>query len=185
MRPRITGLAAAVVLAAGLFTSTGTATAAPIGVGLPTIVDAAKDKAALKYPQARFFGAEAELDQPPVSGVEGIEGWAVNFSDPSHPSGGFSYIYDIRGEYVETVIWQPGVGIEAVEPFTMIEDKALAALRGSGVTEPFSELYLAQPVVPDSEPIYYFCVVRGDEGQVTGVGTRSLEVFPDLFGCAP
>ncbi|MEV0679450.1 hypothetical protein AB0I60_23290 [Actinosynnema sp. NPDC050436] len=186
MKLRTTGLAAAVTLAAGLLT-TSPATAAPVGVGLPAVVAAAKDKAAQKYPDARFRGAEAALDEPPVTGVEGIRRWALHFTDPSHPSGGFSYVYGVDGEYQVTEIWEPVAGLRVVDPFTMIEDKALAALRGSGVDEPFSALSLSQPEGGDAraatEPTYYFCVDHGGEGRVTGIGTETLEVYPDLYAC--
>ncbi|MEU4805749.1 hypothetical protein [Actinosynnema sp. NPDC023587] len=185
MTPRTTALAAALALVASLLTATGAATAAPardIGVGLPAVVDAAKAKAGAEHPDAGFYGVAAELDQPPVTEVDGIRGWRVHFT-VHQQTNGFTYVYDVDGGYRRTEDWIPVGMYGLVDPFTMVEEKALAVLRLNGFRQPFSELVLVQRREVDTEPVYFFCLEGEGQDRATGVGTNTQNVYPDQFDC--
>lgn len=152
-------------------------------VDLPGLVTQAKERAHWEHPGADFYGAEAEFDSP-IMDPRGVKRWALN-SFPARDEHddedrtGFSYVYTVDGEFVEEREWEWRFGIEVVEEFGMDQFEAHAIVRRAGYRGPFTELYLAQPLVPGSEPTYYFCFSH----EVVGVGAHSREVFDDLFSC--
>ncbi|QUQ62922.1 hypothetical protein [Kutzneria sp. CA-103260] len=148
---------------------------------LPQLVRKAMERAEREYPGAVFYGANGSLVGPTVD-PDDVREWAMRFvSREAENEFDFQYVYSPDGEYVRTEPWTRGLGIQPVEPFSMSQKDAAGVLSEAGYRGKFDQLYLSQPLVPRSEPIYYFCLVT--DGQLAGVGTRTSRVYPDLFPC--
>jgi len=151
-------------------------------LGLPEIVRLAKEKAEQEYPGSVFYGAEVLLDQP-TTNPDDVSEWRLNFTnDEGGSEFDYAYVYSSGGQYLTTEPWNRPLGIERVEHFSLTQQHAARLLREAGHTGNFDHLYVAQPVIPRSEPFYYFCLV--DEGKIVGVGTHTHKVYSNLFPCA-
>jgi hypothetical protein len=185
--PRVRFLLALVLCAvfagvAGVPAAAASGRAATGVVGLPEIVQLGKEKARHDYPGAVFYGAEGYL-QERTTNPDDVSQWQLNFADrEGDQEFDFQYIYSPDGQYLATGHWDRPLGIEPVRGFSLTQEHAVRLLRSAGHTGKFDQLYLAQPVVPNSEPIYYFCLV--DEGQTVGVGTHTHKVYNNLFPCS-
>ncbi|MFE2754889.1 hypothetical protein ACFXGA_23090 [Actinosynnema sp. NPDC059335] len=182
IRPKSLLTALALCLAAtGLVTGAAQARTTQ-AVDLPGLVAQAKERAAWEHPGADFFGADAEFDSP-IWEPRGVERWALNFfparEEDDERRTGFSYVYTVDGEFIGEREWAWRFGIQVVEEFALDQFQALDILRDAGYRGPFTQLYLAQPLVPRSQPTYYFCFSH----EVAGVGAHSHQVFRDLLSC--
>lgn len=171
---------AAIVLSAlfaGLIAAPAASARVAEAIELPTLVQSAKQS----YANADFYGADAVLPGP-ISDPEGVIEWHLRFV--SHEEGiesDFQLDYSAEGVYLRTEPWHRGLGIQVIEDFAMTQDSALRQLRSHGYAGGFSTLYLSQPLVPNSQPTYYFCMTKTHS--LVGVGARTHAIFPLPYHC--
>ncbi len=60
-------------------------------------------------------------------------------------------------------------------------EKGIAILNTKGYTNGFVSAGMGTPVVPQAQPMFWFCV----DGMTQGVSASTGEFFPDLFQCFP
>ncbi len=81
----------------------------------------------------------------------------------------------------ETVTPPLGVAMIPLPQGTIRLPQAISILNGKGYTNGFVSVGMATPVVPQAQPMFWFCV----DGNTQGVSASTGEFFPDLFPCYP
>ncbi|HEU4389668.1 MAG TPA: hypothetical protein VFV34_17820 [Blastocatellia bacterium] len=74
-----------------------------------------------------------------------------------------------------------GVASIALPQGTIRLPKAIAILNSKGYTSGFVSAGMGTPVVPQAQPMFWFCV----NGMTQGVSASTGEFFSDLFHCYP
>ena len=88
-----------------------------------------------------------------------------------------------NGSFGEPVTVQHPLGVASIPlPQGTIQlPQAITILNNNGYTNGFVSAGMGTPVVPQAQPMFWFCV----NGQTQGVSASTGEFFPDLFECFP
>jgi hypothetical protein len=93
---------------------------------------------------------------------------------------GLNYANGSFGEPV-TIPHPLGVASIPLPQGTIRLPKAITILNSKGYTNGFVSAGMGTPVVPDAQPMFWFCVNE----MTQGVSASTGEFFPDLFPCFP
>lgn len=88
-----------------------------------------------------------------------------------------------NGSFGQPVTVQHPLGVASIPlPQGTIQlPQAITILNGKGYTNGFISAGMGTPVVPQAQPMFWFCV----NGMTQGVSASTGEFFPDLFECFP
>lgn len=88
-----------------------------------------------------------------------------------------------NGTFGQPVVVEHPLGIASIPlpQGTIRLEKAIAILNSKGYTQGFVTAGMGTPVVPQAQPMFWFCV----NGQTQGVSASTGEFFPNLFECFP
>jgi hypothetical protein len=81
----------------------------------------------------------------------------------------------------ETITHPLGVASIPLPQGTIRLEKAIAILNSKGYTSGFVSAGMGTPVVPQAQPMFWFCV----NNMTQGVSASTGEFFPNLFECFP
>jgi hypothetical protein len=88
-----------------------------------------------------------------------------------------------NGSFGQPVTVEHPLGIASIPlpQGTILLPKAITILNSKGYTSGFVTAGMGTPVVPEAQPMFWFCV----NGMTQGVSASTGEFFPDLFECFP
>ena len=88
-----------------------------------------------------------------------------------------------NGSFGQPVRVQHPLGIASIPlpQGTIRLEKAILILNSKGYTNGFISAGMGTPVVPQAQPMFWFCV----DGNTQGVSASTGDFFPDLFPCYP
>ena len=88
-----------------------------------------------------------------------------------------------NGSFGQPVRVQHPLGIASIPlpQGTIRLEKAITILNSKGYTNGFISAGMGTPVVPQAQPMFWFCV----NGSTQGVSASTGDFFPDLFPCYP
>jgi len=88
-----------------------------------------------------------------------------------------------NGSFGQPVTVEHPLGIASIPlpQGTIVLPKAITILNSKGYTSGFVTAGMGTPVVPQAQPMFWFCV----NGMTQGVSASTGEFFPDLFECFP
>jgi hypothetical protein len=88
-----------------------------------------------------------------------------------------------NGSFGQPVTVEHPLGIASIPlpQGTIRLEKAITILNSKGYTSGFVTAGMGTPVVPQAQPMFWFCV----NGMTQGVSASTGEFFPDLFECFP
>ena len=81
----------------------------------------------------------------------------------------------------ETIQHPVGIASIPLPQGTIRLPKAISILNSKGFTNGFVSVGMGTPVVPQAQPMFWFCV----NDMTQGVSASTGEFFPDLFPCKP
>jgi hypothetical protein len=86
-----------------------------------------------------------------------------------------------NGTFGQPVTVQPPLGIAPLPlpQGTILLPKGITILNSHGYTSGFVSVGMATPVVPNAQPMFWFCV----HNMTQGVSASTGEFFPDLIAC--
>jgi hypothetical protein len=88
-----------------------------------------------------------------------------------------------NGSFGQPVTIQHPLGVASIPlpQGTILLPKAITILNSKGYTDGFVSAGMGTPVVPQAQPMFWFCV----NDMTQGVSASTGEFFPDLYECFP
>lgn len=131
------------------------------------------------YPGAILYTATGR----PVAGVAKSEDELTEWSYKALTDKQTAQLEYSDGKFGQPRIIGPWFGLQFVQlpQGTIRLRKAIEILNDNGYTQGFMNVALGTPVVPDPQPMFWFCVDR----ETQGVSASTGDFFPNLFPCTP